>query len=181
MTKRGHDAYDSQTSSRKKNREADEKIDYEFYDSEYEDMKNCNRANVPTILPSGNLCKHCGEEGDACSRIRFGKYVITRCIAIEESLEWERMYVEYSSIYYEAVEFAKYIDNPEEYKAKFIDIEEYKDCGEIDAEWVPECMSDLFYAFKYFHFDNCHKKNYKWGKKGLKLFFNKYDTNNRMK
>ena len=122
-------------------------------------MNECNRENIPNTLPDILWCKHCGKEGQACSRICFGKYVLKRCLAIEHSLEWEEMYKEYAATYYEATEFAAYIEESVRYKAKFIDIQEFKDSLAWNAGWVPECMEELFLSFKYFYFDNCKKRN----------------------
>ena len=57
----------------------------------------------------------------------------------------------------------------------------FKERGDWVGLPLPGCMEELFYAFKYFDFDNRRKKKYEWGEKGLKLFFDKYDFDNKMK
>ena len=165
----------------KKYKSDDSDENYEIYDSEYEDFKNhCKRVDVPDTLPECTLCKHCGKEGVACSRMRLGKYTLKRTVAIKKCFGWEELYFEYASIYYEASELTSYYDNRSKYKPKYIDIQKEKESGDCEAGWLPQCMEELFYAFKYFDMDNSHKKKYKWGKKGLKLFLNKYDIDNKM-
>ena len=90
----------------------------------------------------------------------------------------EELLFEYSSIYFEGAELLTYLDNQTEYEAKCIDVHEFKERGVLVL--VPGCMEELFYAFKYFDFDNCHRKKYEWGEKGLNLFFEKYDFDNKI-
>ena len=149
-----------------------------YYDSELEDFKHCTRVEVPETLPKFTYCEHCCKHGSECSRIRLGRYILKRTIAIEKCMEWEELFIEYSSIYYEGAELLSYLDNPTEYEAKYIDVNEFKE--RCDSVPIPGCMEELFYAFKYFDFDNRRKKKYECGEKGLKLFFDKYDMDNKM-
>ena len=175
---KNHNNENNDNSESHKTDDSDE--DYEFYDSENEYFKNCNRIEVPSTLPKCTLCKHCNKDGLACSRIRLGKYTLKRMIAIEKCLEWEELHFKYSTIYYEGSELASYYDNPTEYEAKYIDVQKVKESGYWVAGWVPQCMEELFYAFKYFDLDNRCNKKYEWGEEGLKLFLNNYDIDNKM-
>ena len=170
ICKSTQDSFESKSNS-------DEELS-EYYDSELEDFKHCKRVEVPKTLPKFTYCEYCCKHGLECSRIRLGRYTLKRAIAIEKSMEWEELFFEYSSIYYEGAELLSYLDNPTEYKAKYMDVRDIKDRG--NQVPIPGCMADLFYAFKYFDFDNRRKKKYEWGEKGLKLFFDKYDMDNKM-
>ena len=160
-------------SSERKSKSDDSSESEPYYDSELEDFKHCNRVEVPETLPKFMYCEHCSKDGQECSRIRLGRYTLKRTIAIDKCMEWEELLEEYSSIYFEGAELLSYLDNPAEYEAKCTD--EFK-----EKSVIPGCMEELFYAFKYFNFDNRHKKKYEWGEKGLKLFFDKYDFDNKM-
>ena len=188
FNKRSHQSNDDLTKKRVKHddttdddTENEDKSDNLFYGSEVEEYNEYCRNKIPQTLPhDGWLCKHCRQHGQLCSRIRFGKYVLKRTVDIEKCLEWKEAYLEFATIYYEASEFARYTDNASTYEAKYVDIQDAKENGTWEAEWVPRCVEELFYAFKHFHFDNCTKKGYEYGEKSLKKFLKQYDVDNKM-
>ena len=174
------------------------KVAYEGYDpdEEYDAFKEsvdfciwqgyrmCYYIPVSETIPINSSpiesCETCG--GKPCHRILFGRYLLQRMVNTKKCYdEWEEFAKEFGKDYFYANELTSYNKNPSGYDPQYIDTDK-NDSEDVDEPHefaaVPECVCDVFYAFRNFLITRRSTDN--WGEE-LKVFLKTYDKNSLMK
>ena len=133
----------------------------------------------PEVLPNypgpNDFCSTC--RCSPCNRIVFGKYLLQRLVDNGKCYdEWSDYIKDFGIDYFYANEFTSYNKDPNLYKAKYIDLCDSDSDPYEYFDNVPECVRDIFYAFRNFLIKNRNKCPMSWPDE-FKTFMKVYDKN----